>query len=507
MSRKIHFLRNVLWNWAEVGLGIFAALILAPIIIRRLGDEDYGMWALTMSLVEYYWLLDFGLRGATIKYTAHYTATGERDKVNAVINSSMVFSAVLAPLVVISVLLLAPYLAARFQVQRPELFAKLIILAVSSWALGTVGSAFSASLEGLQRFDYSSKAFLLTTVARNFGTLALLLLGYGVLEMAYLTFASQALLVTLSLIFLKRAFPEYRLAPSSASRASLRELFSYGVHGATASVGQRVLNQCTPLLTGYMLSAKATGYYTAPSKLVDYSLEAISRIGVVSNPNAAGFMARGDYGPLRRMAIDVSRYSLTLYMPATLFLMIYGQALLSVWISPEFAANCEGVLPALLTGGVLAYAAQYSSGSILFGMGKHQTYSRMLLLEAALTVAGTILVLPVYGIAGAAWVKSIFMLANRGMCGAYLLNRELRSNLGAYLISVYGPPIAIAVPVAGLLWWLRETILPGANWVQLIGCGAVAVVLYFVLAYHFCLRPEHRVVFHTVTSRILPSGH
>ncbi len=503
MSRKIHFIKNVLWSWTEVGISIFAALVLAPIIIRRLGDENYGLWTLTISLVEYSWLLDFGLRGATIKYAAHYRATGEKEKVNSVINSAMLFAAALVPVIIGIVILSAPWLAARFNVLQPALFARLIVLAVASWALGTIGNSFSAALEGFQRFDYTSQAYIISTASRNMGVFVLLLMGFGVLEMAWLSLAVSALLLLLNILFLKRAFPEHRFAAASANRATLKELMQYGMHGLTASLGQRILNQSTPLLIGSYVDAKSVGYFSAPSKLLDYSVEVISRIGMVSNPNAAEFVAHGRFEQLRKMAIDASRYSLTLYLPAPLFLAAYGHELLSVWISPAFAAKASGVLPALLLGAALGTAAQYSSGSILFGMGKHRLHARALLVEGVLSVVLTILVLPRYGIVGAAWVRSALMLLNRGFGTAYFLNRELHTPYWDFVARVYGPPLAVGAPVLALLFWMK-TLAPGNNWAQLIAAGVLGSVVYLVLAYRFCLRQEHQSAFRRALADRIP---
>ena len=56
------FAVNVIWNWSAVALNVFAAFFLSRYVIRKLGDENYGLWALTASLAEYYWIMDLGFR-------------------------------------------------------------------------------------------------------------------------------------------------------------------------------------------------------------------------------------------------------------------------------------------------------------------------------------------------------------------------------------------------------------------------------------------------------------
>ena len=56
------YLTNVLWTWGGVGVGIVSGFLVSPYTIRKLGDVNFSIWSLALSLVEYYWLIDFGLR-------------------------------------------------------------------------------------------------------------------------------------------------------------------------------------------------------------------------------------------------------------------------------------------------------------------------------------------------------------------------------------------------------------------------------------------------------------
>ena len=80
-GRSEKFIRSVIWNWAGVSVSLITGFLLSPYLFRKLGPEGYGIWALCFSLIEYYWLLDLGVRSATAKFVAHYWTTGEPAKV------------------------------------------------------------------------------------------------------------------------------------------------------------------------------------------------------------------------------------------------------------------------------------------------------------------------------------------------------------------------------------------------------------------------------------------
>ncbi len=488
-AHKSKFIVNVLWNWSLAAVNIFSALILSPFVIRRLGDENYGLWALTASLAECYWIVDLGFRSATLKYTAHYRALGENDRINEILNTALFYSACIGPVLVLGNYLGAPYISSFMHVKNP-LFAKLVTIVVGAWVLGSLFNVFSSGLEGFQRFDLSNKIFLAGAAVRSFGTAILLVLGYGVLEMAVMVLVAQALIHLLSFLAFRHAFPQLTFSRRFVKLEALRTMLSYGTHSVVASIAQRVLNQGAPLMIGYYMPARFAGYYTAPNRLLDYAVDGLQRIGTVSNPNAAEMMANKEENRLVQLSILTNRYSLALFLPLTIFLAIYGPQLLAVWISPQFAANCSGVLAALLVSTTITNAGQYSSISILFGMGRHQKFARALVVEALVMIGGVALVARPFGITGVAWVVATAMVLNRGLFTAWLLSHELHVNFFRFLASVY-QPILYTGPAIAVLFTLRHTLLPGRNWPQLILAGVIGFVCYAPLAL-FTLRPDHR---------------
>ena len=469
------FFTNVLWNWFGISITLFSALILSPFIIRRLGDENYGLWSLTVSLVEYYWLLDFGMRSATIRYSAHYMSTGEHDKVNEVVNTNLAYALSLAPVFVLVAWFAGPLLAHTLHVANP-LFARLVLIVVTSWAITSVLSVFTASLEGFQRFDITNQASFIGIGVRSLGTAALLLMGHGVVALAFMTMIGQVLLHFVSFVRYCAVFPQRRFAPRYFTVEMLRQMLSYGVHTVVASLGQRTLSQSPPLLIGYFLPTRFVGYFTAPQRLLDYVVEGVARIGNVSNSKSAELAALDRKGEVLALAEVTNRYSLALFLPLSIFLAVYGRALLSVWIKPEFAAQSAGVLTALLAGITLGNAAEFNTASILFGIGRQQAFSKCVALEAALAVAGLCYTLPRYGVTGGAWVVSMLMVANRAIVAPYWLTRELKASYWRFVASVNRPLIAV-IPVGAVLFALR-TVMPGRNWAQLILAGVITMAAY-----------------------------
>ncbi len=164
--RSQRYLTNVLWTWMGVAAGIVLAVFLQPYMIGKLGEVDVSIWILTLSVVEYYWLIDLGLRSATMKMSAQFKAADQPDRLNELLSTGIAYSAVMAAGIIVVTIIIAPYAEKIWRIDRP-VFRDLILIAGVSWAVGMVFSIFGACVEGFQRFDLLGRIWITTTVVRN----------------------------------------------------------------------------------------------------------------------------------------------------------------------------------------------------------------------------------------------------------------------------------------------------------------------------------------------------
>src|ERR1700730_10623869 len=133
--RGEQFVINVLWSWTVVAASLFVGFIITPFIIRRLGAEQYGIWGLIFSILDYFWFFDLGLNSAVCNFCARFIAVKDHEKINEVISTALFYFSVIA----LVIWAISPVLAAnayRFLRVTPAYrreFATLILLTGISW--------------------------------------------------------------------------------------------------------------------------------------------------------------------------------------------------------------------------------------------------------------------------------------------------------------------------------------------------------------------------------------
>lgn len=503
-SRTSEFLTNVLWTWIGVAATFAAGFLLNPYIIRTLGDLRYGMWALAFAFVDYYQIFDIGIRGAVVNLVSRARASGDAEKLNEILNTSFAYFAAQGSFLLISAWAVSGFLPRFFRISpgHEQEFVWLIRVMALGWAFAFALNTFPAALEGFQQFKTQNRISILGLTVRTGGSALVLAFGYGLVEMAAMVAVSQVIVFGLSFLAVRRGFPELRLGPSLMRRSTLKEMAGYGAHSFVAYVGLSFLNQAPPVLIGRTLSEAFVGYWALPTRLLQYVVEIVTRVATVTMPSSAELTAKGMWSQLARLGTALNRYSLMLILPFSIFLLIWGRELIAKWVGASFAENAAPLLPAFVFSTTLAIAGQYNSIGMLFGMARHQVYSRTLVLEGLLAFAGFLVVLPRYGIVGAAWAIAGLAVLNRGLVTPFLLCRYLDISYARFMGAIYVRPLLLAVPVTagGLL--LKQQ-MPGGTWFELLlALGALAAI-YYAGAFFVVVEREHRTLFLSLAAKLL----
>src|SRR5215471_7074432 len=90
---------NVLWSWTGVAASLFQGLVITRFLVRSLGEQQYGIWVLIFSILDYFWFFDLGLNSAVTNFCARFLAMRQPEKINEVISTSLFYFSIIAVIV------------------------------------------------------------------------------------------------------------------------------------------------------------------------------------------------------------------------------------------------------------------------------------------------------------------------------------------------------------------------------------------------------------------------
>jgi O-antigen/teichoic acid export membrane protein len=457
---KGQILKNVSSSWFSLGVNVVTGFILSPFIVHHLGDEAFGLWILIFSVTGYYGLFDLGIRSSIVRYVAKYSATGEYDELNRLLNTAM-FSYTAIGAVAMSITLIAAYFVNSIFRIEPEFVttARWLLLTVgASVSLGFPLGVFSGILEGLQRFYVLNFTNIASTILRTVLIVIALQHGGGLLSVAFITVVlpliNQIVNATVAFRHLK-----LRINPQFVNRTSLKLIASYSGTTFLIIVGGRLRFKTDAMVIGTFVGASAITFFTIGSRLVDYSSEVVSSLAQIFIPMSSQSHAKGDLDGLRKILVVGNRACAFIIFPITAVLTLLGKSVIEAWMGAKYVSQSYPVLLVLLYPTTLMLA-QSASGRTLWGMAKHRTWALVVLAEGISNLILSIVLVRHYGILGDAIGTAIPLACSM----IFFLPRHLCNLLGiklrTYLSQAFLLPLLLSVPLVACLLLMRRWYIP-----------------------------------------------
>ncbi|MBE5952590.1 MAG: polysaccharide biosynthesis protein [Lachnospiraceae bacterium] len=181
---------GIVLSYINMALNVIIQLSYTPIMIRLLGQSEYGLYNLVSSVVSYLSLFSLGFSGAYLRF--YNRAKIEGEKKEAQLNGTFFLSfCVMASMALISGLILAQFTDVIFgdKLSLDELgkAKTLMIILVINLSISLLSSFFDSVISAYERFLIQRLLTILATVFNPIICLPLLLLGYGSVEIVLIT--------------------------------------------------------------------------------------------------------------------------------------------------------------------------------------------------------------------------------------------------------------------------------------------------------------------------------
>src|SRR6202171_6005334 len=474
---KKQILKNVGSSWSALATNVLVGIFLSPLILRRLGDAAFGIWVLIFSVTGYYGLFDLGIRSSIVRYVSKYTATGENDKLASFVNTSLVAYTVIGVVSMALTTVLSSQIGTLFHIP-PGLHNQthiLLLLVGASVSLGFPLGVFGGMLEGLQRFYILNWTNIGSTLLRAALIVHFLNRGYGLITVALITVTLPLLSSILRGIIVFRWCP-VPLGLRYVNKESFRNMATYGGTTFLVIVAGRLRFRTDELVLGGMMSTVAITYFSIGARIVDYAQEFVSSMAQIFVPMSSQSEAKGDLDRLRKMYIAGTRVRALLILPIAVVLILLAKHVIRIWVGARYIPHSYPVLVVLIIPFTLMLM-QAASGRVLFGIGKHQSFGKVTMIEGIANLILSIALVPPLGVVGDALGTSI------PLCCTFLLfmPRHLKKQLGvpvsSFVRQAYLLPLLLNLPLVAVVWLANRFFTP-RNLVQLVMEIGAAFLIY-----------------------------
>ncbi len=377
-----------------------------------LGVEGYGIISLVLPLQNVLILIAAaGIPPAVAKYVAEYCAKNDIFMVKMVIKTSAKIMLSMSFIAILLIFFLANPVAPFMHWQSNVVLLIQIIGLVTPFSiiLGLVRGVF----QGYQNMGY----LLLTRAAEQIFTITLtvilILLGLYVFGAVIGTIMGFAIAAVVSLfIFKEKIWNNIKDAKKTSDHADgyglIKKLLIFSLPVTLAGLAELALFDTGTYIINIFLNEIYVGYYNIASPISRLPLMISSSVAVAMLPAASEALSLKDNRLIERYVAYSYRYMILVLLPLCVLIILFSQPILSILfprapLAYLFAGNALRILIVAMA----FFSIYVISSSISQGLGKPYLPMFFLVLGSFLNLILTTILVPLYGLNGAAIATAI----------------------------------------------------------------------------------------------------
>ncbi|MBI5944624.1 MAG: oligosaccharide flippase family protein [Chloroflexi bacterium] len=381
--RKV--VRNGAFGLLDFFASSFLTLIVTPLLVYKLGVEQFGLWSVSNALLGMLGIFNFGLAPTIIKYVAEYWSKKDVEGTAGIISAALVLNLTLAVLISLLLFVFSPLLSGLFlkETVTDAQIQEVIRITIWGFAPMTIRNAMLAVSKGFQDFKVVTLFGIWTNLFLNGFAILIAVVDGDVykmtVSMVVILWGScfAAIIVTGNKIRAMKIPPHYL----KIRLRFIKEIYQFSVFVGLTSVGSVVFSFADRLAVGALLGLTAVSYYTIAIGVANKFLAVSTAVTQALVPAFSAWKQELKASEIsQKLTTAIAAVSIPILGAASL-LLFFSRPLMVLWLGESVGtavlpslrilvviyASVSCIAPAYQAANALGYPWINTAGSLLMG--------------------------------------------------------------------------------------------------------------------------------------------
>lgn len=490
-------------SYLSIGIGYLISIIYTPIMLRLLGQSEFGLYSLVVSVVAYLGVLNFGFGSAYMRYYSRYKVNSDYNNIATLNGMFLIIFTLIGVVAIIAGSILALNTSFVFgtelTVGELETAKVLMLILVVNLAISFPSIVFTSHITANERFVFQKFVQIIRTIFSPFVILPILLLGYGSIGLVVTTTVLNLIIellyvwYCLKVLNMKFSFKHFDFSlMKEMSVFSSFIFFSMVIDQVNWNVDKFILGRLfgTVSVAIYGLAAQLNSYYLSFS--VAISSVFIPRIHrMVANDNS-------DL-ELTQLFTRIGRMQFMILSPIISGFIFFGQPFITMWAGSDYKDSY--LIALILMVPVTIPLIQNIGIEIQRAKNMHQFRSWVYLFIALFNLAITIPLTQRYGGIGAAVGTGISILIGNGVIMNWYNHVKIKLNMIYFWKQILSFIPALLIPI---LFGVISSIFFDLNHsLVFFVSGFIYTILFFCSIWFLAMNDEEKNLLRIPFMRLL----
>jgi O-antigen/teichoic acid export membrane protein len=468
-------------SYVSQGIVVLSGVLYTPVLLRFLGQNEFGLYQLVNAVVSNLALLNFGFGSSYMRFYSQYKAKNEHKKIaefNGMFLTLFLTMSFIA-MIIGSILYfnIDKIFAARLTPPEIQKAKILMIIIIANMMLMFPNTVFDCQTTAHEKFAFQKGLSILTNILNPFIMLPLLLLGYRSVTMVLVTFllslTSFICNIFYSLKVLKVKFKFVRFDFSLFKQLGVFTFFIY-----LNIMVNSIFWSVDKMLLGGMVGTVAVAIYGVAAQIQGMYQQLTSSVGSIFITRVNRIVAEtNDDKQISELFTRVGRFQFILVSLILTGFLFFGRSFIAIWAGDGYQMSYRIALILMIPAAV--DYIQTVGIEIQRAKNKHQLLAVIYLFVAVSNIFISMFCIKVWGLSGAAIGSALTLIIGKGFITNIYYHKVLKINIFNFWKQILKFVPALIVPgIVGLL--IMRFLQMGS--ILRLGVGILVYAVVFILS-------------------------
>lgn len=411
-------------------VGLLIGYVLAIFITNKFGAFVFGQYVTALLIVEILSILSrLGIDTALVRFISRYVHKGASHLINQLFFKSIAIVTIASVFFTLLLLFFSDYVADFMNLDEEYLlivsfsFIPLVLFHMNTQAIRGLKQMISFSFLNNVAITLFTLIFLTVLIAFSSSE-----------KLPLYAYVISVFIMTLSSYFLwyfHRFKIKYSDEVSREEELSTKALFKISIPLLLGQSMVLIMGKVDLFMLANMTSSEQVGIYNIALKLSMLAYMGLMAVNSIAAPKFSEIHSSGDIDALKKIVQQSTKTIFWVTIPVIILFLIFPKSILSVF-GEEFKLAAMALI--ILSISKMFSAISGSVGTFLQMVGKQNVFQNILIFTAVINVVLNYILIPKYGIDGAAFASAI-----SGVIWNALMIIYIKKNFGFY--TIYFPGI------------------------------------------------------------------
>lgn len=489
-----------LLSYAQMGLSIVIGVLYTPVMIRLLGQSEYGLYNTVSSTISMLSILSLGFNSSYIYYYAIYKNGNKRESIDKLNGLFLIVFTIIGVIAFVCGLYLTTHLELVFghglELEEYEIAKKLMFLLTINLSLSFPMSVFSTIISANERFVFLKLVSMINTVFSPLITLPLLLMGYRSVAMVMVSVSVSCVSYIIYITYVFRVL-KCKFVFHDFEKGLFRNLFVYTSFLAINIIVDQINTNVDKVLLARFRGTEEVAVYAVAYTLYSYYTIFSTSVSNVFTPRIHGIVntTKGEdrRRKLTELFVKVGRIQFLILGLISTGIIFFGKKfIMEYWAGIEYKGSYYVTLLLVLPATVPLI--QNLGIEIQRAQNKHKFRSIVYSLMAVMNLLMSIYLCQRYGAVGSAVGTAMSLLIANGVIINIYYHTNCNIDVWAFWKNIIKMSKGLIFPIMVGVVCVKLSSNTN-NHLFFLGCIAVYIVVYICSMYRWGINEEERKMF------------